>query len=89
MKKHIKPILTTGIVILTASAAPAALVGLWEFDDSDDLGKATVGSDVAWTGSPTASAGVSGGDGAAFSPKSSRPWRSGIDSSPQKITIIS
>jgi len=55
--KQIKPLITSFAVLLTASTAPAALVGLWEFDDSGDLGKATVGTDLTIKGTaPTYSA---------------------------------
>lgn len=45
------------------------LVGLWKFDNAANLGAATIGTDLTWTGSPTSAAGITGGDGAASSPK--------------------
>ncbi len=55
-------------LLLAVNANAANLVGLWEFDDAADLGEATIGTDLTWTGSPAAAAGVESGDGAAFSP---------------------
>ena len=60
-------------VLLTAGflavSAQATLVGQWGFNNASNLGEATIGTDLTWTGSPTATNGVSGGDGAVFSPK--------------------
>ncbi|MGB0992622.1 MAG: LamG-like jellyroll fold domain-containing protein [Akkermansiaceae bacterium] len=62
------------LAMLTAGTSSAALVGLWEFNDSGDLGKATVGTDATldtatYGGAAiTSTAGVTGGDGAAAVP---------------------
>ncbi|MEN6306457.1 MAG: PEP-CTERM sorting domain-containing protein [Anaerohalosphaeraceae bacterium] len=52
-------------MLAVSSLAQAGLVGLWEFDNSADLTSATIGTNLGLTGSHTAVAGVSAGDGAA------------------------
>jgi len=42
------------------------LVGYWQFDDADNLGKATIGNNLELHGSEAAVAGVTGSDGATF-----------------------
>ncbi len=52
-------------MLAIASLAQAGLVGLWEFNNPENLTAATVGTDLGLTGSQTAVTGVSAGDGAA------------------------
>lgn len=56
-------IFAAGFLVVAVSTSQAAnLVGLWEFDDSGDLGKATVGTDLTIAGtSPTYSATMADG----------------------------
>lgn len=42
----------TDTATLNITVVPKKLVGLWEFDDSGDLGKATVGTDLRIAGTP-------------------------------------
>ncbi len=56
------------LLAFTIGANAVDPVGLWEFDNASDLTKATVGIDLTWTGSPSASTGINAGDGAAYSP---------------------
>lgn len=57
LTKKITLAVTAGLALIAAGPVSAALVGLWEFDDSGDLGKATVGTDLTIAGtSPTYSA---------------------------------
>lgn len=51
------------LVLFPLSTASAGLVGHWQFDDSADLGKATIGSALALTG--TVSSTTDGGSGGA------------------------
>lgn len=52
-------------MLAIASLAQAGLVGLWEFNNPQNLTTATIGTDLGLTGSHTAVTGVSAGDGAA------------------------
>ncbi len=61
------PLLTLATLALSATS-PAALVGLWEFDNAANLGEATLGGDLVLqngNGTIAATGGVGGGDGAA------------------------
>lgn len=53
------------LLLAVATVAQADLVGLWEFNNSADLTAATIGPDLALTGSHTAVPGVGASDGAA------------------------
>ena len=58
------------LILLMVGSTQAQMVGLWEFDDTADLTKATVGNDLVLlanaggAGTHAAIGGVSGGDGA-------------------------
>ncbi|SHK42923.1 PEP-CTERM protein-sorting domain-containing protein [Rubritalea squalenifaciens DSM 18772] len=52
--------------LILAPAASAAMVGLWEFNNSSDLTEATVGSAATLNGSITSGTGTTAGDGAAI-----------------------
>jgi len=65
MKQHL---LSMMMLMGWASSASATLVGHWEFEDSNDLGKATVGNDLTLNNSSSsivAATGLVAGDGAA------------------------
>ena len=53
------------LLLAVAAVAQADLVGLWEFNNSANLTAATIGPDLALTGSHTAAAGVDASDSAA------------------------
>jgi hypothetical protein len=54
-------LLGIGVVLTATKSAPAQLVGLWEFEDPGNLGKATVGADLTVVGG-SAAAGSGGPD---------------------------
>lgn len=58
--------MTAACSLMLAPVASAALVGLWEFNNSSDLSEATVGSAATLNGAITSGAGTTGGDGAAI-----------------------
>ncbi len=69
MRKIVLFCFVIGLATLAQAQPTAGLKGLWEFNDSGDLTKATVGNDLVLTGnsgpgSHTAIGGISGGDGA-------------------------
>ena len=68
MKTNCLRVLIAAGLFLQASVANAGIVGLWEFNDGGNLGKATIGNDLALqntNGTIAATSGISGIDGAA------------------------
>ncbi|NWK56981.1 metallophosphoesterase [Verrucomicrobiaceae bacterium N1E253] len=55
----------SGTATLKVSVVPSKLVGVWEFENREALGTATVGSDLLLTGSIAAIGGPGGADGGA------------------------
>ncbi|MBN2377309.1 MAG: PEP-CTERM sorting domain-containing protein [Sedimentisphaerales bacterium] len=74
MKKLIFLGLVLGMATLAQAQTYVGMTGLWEFNDSSDLTKATVGNDLVslanggGAGSETATSGIVAGDGAVLSP---------------------
>lgn len=63
----LRTLIATGLVLVT-SVANASIVALWEFNDAGNLGKATIGNDLALqngNGTIGAASGIFAGDGAA------------------------
>lgn len=56
--------LPVALLLLALPAHAATLAGLWEFEDTADLGKATIGSALTFTGTVAPTTGT-GGEGAA------------------------
>ena len=56
--------LPSALLLLSLPVNAATLAGLWEFEDTADLGKATIGSALTLNGTVTATTGT-GGEGAA------------------------
>ncbi len=65
---HRSPAIGAMVALALGGVASADLVGHWEFEDSGDLGAATVGSDLTLNGAIGSTGGVDGGDGAASVP---------------------
>jgi autotransporter-associated beta strand protein len=59
-----KTLLLSSLMLCPSVAPAATLVGLWEFNNSGNLGQATVGSDATLFGTTSSTTGVTGSDGA-------------------------
>ena len=62
---RIKSLTTLLLTVFLASAVQASWIGLWSFDDANDLGKATVGPDLTVANTGDTVAAVTGPNGAA------------------------